>query len=496
MPQWDVLIIGAGVAGLTCGCLLANRGLHVLVVEKNRKVGGCCSSFEKEGFTFDLSVQSLGESQEGGRIWNLFRKLDLLNQIRFIPLEPARMYHFPEMKIPQSSKLETHLEYLSRLFYEERRGIKKVYEVLSAIYDEFSRIPSTLNWFDPSSFASQFPNLFRFQDKTFEQLLKEYISNPFLRTLLSIRTSYALLPPAEISVVGMAGIEMSYFRHGVSCVEGKIEELPLKMGQALEEKNGKILSGQPVEQILIEGKKAVGVRLKNGEILTAKVIVSNADARTTLTTLIGEEQLPRAYRSKLKGMRPSLSYFILYLGLEGDVEELSVSNNEVFFDDELSKEYEALYENRIPEGSPFYLLVPSRVNPSHAPEGQSTLCLSLKAPYHLNEGWGQEVIDHLSQKLISKAKTLIPDLEKRILVKAVTTPRTIEQWTGNHMGAAYGWAQIPSQSGIYRLSRKTPISNLYLTGHWTSPGGGIAGVIASGELTAQTIWSKFERGES
>jgi phytoene dehydrogenase-like protein len=76
-----------------------------------------------------------------------------------------------------------------------------------------------------------------------------------------------------------------------------------------------------------------------------------------------------------------------------------------------------------------------------------------------------------------------------------TTPKTIERWTGNRWGAAYGWTQIPSQSGIYRLQMTTPIPNLYLTGHWTSPGGGIAGVVASGELTAGTVLNRFEKGE-
>lgn len=495
MSDVDVVIIGAGVGGLTCGCLLAQRGLNVLIVEKNRKIGGCCSSFEIDGFSFDLSVQSLGECQEGGRIWNLLKTLDLLDQIRFIPLEPAREYHFPGQRIVQSSRLEIHIETLSKLFPKERNGIEQVYDVLRKIFDEFSQIPSSLNWFDPASFTSQFPMLSNYREKTFEQLLNQHISNPFLKTILSIRSSYALLPPDEISVAGMAGIEVSYFNHGVSCVEGRVEELPLKMGRAFERVNGKIHSGQGVEKILTERKRAIGIKLRDGQEYTGKAIVSNIDAQTTFSTLLGEDQIPSGYRSKLRGMKPSLSYFILYLGIDGGLEELSISNNEIFFDDQLSGEYQALYENRIPDRAPFYLLAPSKVNPSHAPEGKSTLCLSLKAPYHFSPGWDQKTLDELSKSLISRASVLIPDLKKRILVKAETTPKTIEKWTGNLMGAAYGWAQIPNQSGIHRLQRTTPIPNLFLTGHWTSPGGGIAAVVASGELTAEAIWSKFERGE-
>ena len=491
----DVVIIGAGMAGLTCGCLLAQKGVRVLMIEKNQKVGGCCTSFQKDGFSFDLSVQSVGESQSGGRVWNLLKKLDLLDQIRFILLEPAREYHFPDRKVSQSSQLETHIENLSSLFPNEKKGIEQVYAVLKKIFEEFLQIPSSLDWLEPSSFSSQYPLLSQYRGKTYGELLNRLVSDPLLKTLLSIRSSYALLPPEEISVVGMAGIEMSYFTYGVSCVEGRVEELPLLMGEAFQKMRGQILIGEEVDEVLLEGKKVIGVRLRNGQEMTGKVIISNIDARTTFLDLIGQDRIPGGFRSKLKGMRPSLSYFILYLGVEGELNELSVSNNEVFFDEPLQKEYQVLYENRIPDEAPFYLLAPSKVNPSHAPRGKSTLCLSVKAPYHLSLGWDQKVKDQLSQRLIAKASAFIPDLERKILVRVETTPKTIEQWTGNRWGAAYGWAQIPSQSGIYRLPRTTPFPNLYLTGHWTSPGGGISGVVASGELTAEVILSRFEKGE-
>lgn len=491
----DVIIIGAGMAGLTCGCLLAQKGLKVLMIEKNQKVGGCCTSFEKEGFSFDLSVQSLGECQKRGRIWRLLEKLNLLDEIHFFSLEPAREYHFPDQKVIQSSRLETHIENLSSLFPKERKGIGGVYAVLKKIFEEFSVIPSSLDWYEPSSFSSRYPFLSHFKDKTYEELLNEYVSHPFLKTLLSIRSSYALLPPEEISVAGMAGIEMSYFNFGVSCVEGKVEQLPMKLGEAFHKMGGQILTGGEVNQILLEEKRAIGVKLKDGQEITCKTVISNIDAHQTFSDLIGEDRIPTGFRSKLKGMKPSLSYFILYLGVDGELEELPIANNEVFLEDHLRKEYDSLYQNQIPEKAPFYLLAPSKVNPSHAPKGKSTLCLSLKAPFHFSPDWDQNIKNELSQRLVHQASAFIPNLEKRIVVNVETTPKTIEQWTRNRWGAAYGWAQIPRQSGIYRLSRFTPIPHLYLTGHWTSPGGGIVGVVASGELTAELVLDHFAKGE-
>jgi phytoene desaturase len=495
MPDTDVVIIGAGMAGLTCGCLLAQKGLKVVMIEKNQKVGGCCASFQKEGFSFDLSVQSLGECQEGGRVWRVLKQLDALDQIHFVSLEPAREYHFPDRRVSQSSRMETHIETLSSLFPAEEKGIREVYAVLGKIFEEFSSLRSSLNWFEPSSFLSGYPFLSRYKDMTYGEFLDECISHPFLKTLLSIRSSYALLPPEEISAVGMAGIEMSYFNYGVSCVEGKVEQLPIKMGEALEKMGGEVLTGHEVRQILMDGKRAVGVQMNNGREMTGKVVISNVDAHHTFSDLVGESHIPSGFRSKLKGMRPSLSYYILYLGIEGEVDELPASNNEIFFGDPLRKEFDSLYEDRISEKAPFYLLVPSKVNPSHAPVGKSTLCLSCKASYGFSPAWDRKAKDELSRRLIQKASAFIPDLERRILVRIETTPKTIEEWTGNRWGAAYGWAQVPRQSGIYRLPRNAPVPNLYLTGHWTSPGGGIAGVVASGELTAEAVLHRLEKGE-
>jgi phytoene desaturase len=495
MSDTDVIIIGAGVAGLTCGSLLAKRGLKVLIIEKNEKMGGCCTSFEKDGFSFDLSVQSMGECQRGGRVWRLLNELNLLDQIQFIPLEPAREYHFPDLKVLQSSHLETHIENLSQLFPKERMGIKQIYQILERIFEEFSHIPIFLNLSDLTAFSSTYPVLSQYQDRTYSDLLDEWISSPLLKTLLSIRSSYALLPPDELSVVGMAGIEMSYFLHGVSCIRGRVEELPFKMGKIFQVLGGQFLSRHEADRILIKDKRATGVHLMDGQELTGKVVVSNIDAYATYFKLIGEDNLPSRFRSKLNGLRPSLSYFILYLGIEGELDGLSNANNEVFLNDRLQDEYQVIYRNQISEDAPFYLLAPSKVNPSHAPRGRNTLCLSCKVPYQLSPDWDQTIRDQLSRRLISKASSLIPDLEKRIVVKVETTPKTIEQWTGNRYGAAYGWAQTPRQSGIYRLQRTTPIPNLFLTGHWTSPGGGISGVVASGEVTAHVVFDKFERGE-
>jgi phytoene desaturase len=490
--DFDVIIIGAGVGGLTCGALLAQRGLKVLVVEKNQQVGGCCTSFRRKGFTFDISVQSVGECHRGGRIWRLLDRLNLLNEVQFIRLEPAREYHFPDRKIRQYSDLDAHIDHLSSQFPGESRGIREVYSTFTQLFKEISEMPSSLDWFDAKTFRSRYPLYWKYKDKTLGDLLVQHIVDPRLKTILSVRSSYALMPPQWISLVAMSSLEMSYFEGGVYCIKGTMDLFPRLLMQKVVQMGGQVQTWEEVTRILVKGKKAFGIRTRNGAEYTGKVIVSNCDATLTFSELLREEEVPRRFLSKLRGMQPSFSYYISYLGIQGRLDDaLPCANNEIFSDYDPLREYEAFSRNQLTPNPSFYLLAPSLVNPGHAGEGFSTLCLSFKVPYGYGRRWGDDVRSELSHHLLDKAAAIIPELPKRVVAEADSTPFTIERMTNNRCGAAYGWAQYPRQAGIYRLNRTTPIENLFLTGHWTAPGGGIAAVVASGEMTSNLILDRL-----
>jgi phytoene dehydrogenase-like protein len=232
------------------------------------------------------------------------------------------------------------------------------------------------------------------------------------------------------------------------------------------------------------------VQLKGGERITSRAVISNADATTTFLKMIGADNLPLGWAKRLRGMKPSFSYFIIYLGVKGNL-DLSCSNNEVFPQYDLEQEYRSLEQGKIPSAPPYYLLAPSLANPTHAPRGYSTMCLSYKAPYRLAGGWDEGVKKGLAERLVAQAEEMVPDLRRRIVLQVSSTPVTIERMTGNRWGAAYGWAQIPRQAGIYRLNRASPVEGLYLAGHWTAPGGGVAAAMASGKITADLIGQRL-----
>lgn len=489
--DYDVIVIGAGLGGLVCGALLASKGLRVAIFEKKARVGGCCTSFTRKGFTFDLSVQSIGGCREGGRVWRLLDALDLREKISLLPLDPAREYHFPDIRFQQHADLSSHVEYLASLFPQERDGIKAVYQIYRSLSEEIDRFPQSLSWFDPSTVEREFPFTFRYREETLQGLLDALIEDPRLKVILGVRSSYALLPPSQLSVIAMASLEMSYLQGGVAVLKGKMEELPLLLAEGALKQGGQLHTRHEVKAITVDEGKAKGVRLKDGGTITSRAVVSNIDATTTFLKMVGEQFLPSAWGKRLRGMRPSFSYFIAYLGVEGHL-DLACSNNEVFPQYDLEGEYRFLEEGHIPPSAPYYLLAPSLVNPTHAPEGHSTVCLSFKAPYRLVGGWHEGVKEALVERLIAQAEGMVPDLRRRVVLHVSASPLTIERMTGNRWGAAYGWAQIPRQAGVYRLNRVSPIDGLYLAGHWTAPGGGVAAAMASGQITADVIEERLK----
>ncbi len=126
------------------------------------------------------------------------------------------------------------------------------------------------------------------------------------------------------------------------------------------------------------------------------------------------------------------------------------------------------------------------MDPSLAPKGQHLIMLTTLAPYHLHADWSQAKPD-FTAKMLDFADKKISGLKEHVLFIESGSPATLERYTGNHKGSAYGWDVTPEQSGANRLANKAPIDGLYFAGHWTTPGGGVYGVCYSGVQTAQQI---------
>src|SRR4030066_115744 len=130
--DYDAVIIGAGICGLVCGCYLAKAGMKVLIVEKNAKPGGYCTSFKRGGFQFDACVHSLGSLREGGNIRTILKELHIETRLEIKRHDPSDIIITPDFKIHFWNDLDKTIQEFQDNFPEEAKNIKEFFYFINA----------------------------------------------------------------------------------------------------------------------------------------------------------------------------------------------------------------------------------------------------------------------------------------------------------------------------------------------------------------------------
>jgi len=488
---YDCLVIGAGLAGLSCAALLAAAKWRVLVCEKQPTPGGCCISFWRKGYRFDLSVQSYSGCGADGVIGSLLRQLGVENEIEFRRLDPAREYLFPDRTIHLPASLDVYREHLIEQFPRERTGVTDYFRLQQEIHGEIRRLPVEIPLAAASRFERDFPLLTTYRRATLAEVLAAHIGDPRLRTILAIRSSYFALPPSQVSFLAVSNMEMNYFTEGVYVARDGAQALTDVLVRALERHGGQLALGAEIKRIRHERGSVVGVETASGRTIAARrVVAAIAPTRVFQGMLDPPLASKHPYRRRLASLHTNASYFIAFWGTTAnDLDCSPVANKEIFEDYDLEREYAALASGRMDPHAPCFVLIPSMVCREAVPEGHGqTVCASVKAPYAVEGGWTSERCEALTDQLFNRVRRCLPGFDRgQIEVVESVTPSMIERLTGNLDGSPYGWAHTPGQVGLDRPGPSTPVKGLYLTGHWTRPGGGVASVIVSGRSLATRL---------
>ncbi|MCD6561383.1 MAG: NAD(P)/FAD-dependent oxidoreductase [Deltaproteobacteria bacterium] len=477
--KFDAIVIGGGLAGLSCAALLAKAGLSVLLLEKNRRLGGYAVSYTIKGHRFDIAIQAIGGCGRNGIITRTLKETGQENKVNFLPFEPARVYFLDGSDSPwaQAGSWNAIINDLCARFPGYAKEIQKCYNVWSGILAELERIASDEN--SAFGFSRSYPLLARYSGVTLEQFLDEQPALPdILKSHLAARSGYCMLPPRRLSLTGFACTEMSY-KNGAWLIEGGVERLTKVLANAVLEQGGRIKPGSQITSIVTKDGKVRGVKTKDGLFYSGGYVVAASAARPVFEDLLDRPDLLSVrYREKLSKMETTGSYYIAYYSLRSEAAEGLWPNIEV----RIMKRRRLVSAWSPPA---YYILIPSMVDPSAAPSGYHSFCLSLPCPYGCTLGvkGRRECRTFLERE----AEDRFPQLKRKLRFLFELGPEQLATISGNPFGSAYGWALTPGQSDIKRLNIKTPVPGLYLAGHWTMPGGGIAGAITSGRLCAGAV---------
>jgi prolycopene isomerase len=493
-----VVVIGAGLGGLCSAAHLARQGFPVTVVEQHDKPGGYASSFRRGRFNFEVSLH--GTALADNAAARMLESLGVSERIELVALPQLYRHVTPELDIsvPQKDP-EAFVRLLSEHFPDEKEGIAEFVRDLVVIAEAIENLDRLRN--APFELLTSLPywTLFKIRNKTLADLLDGYVQSPAAREALVALWGYYGLPPSRLSAMFFANATGSYLRDGSYYIRPRSQSLSTALAEVIQAAGGEVRYGTAVERIGIKDGAVDGVVLADGNELPAQVVVSNANAPDTFRRMLPPAVVPPDYREQLAEYRPSISSFIVWLGLKRDATDVVESyNTHVASGRGPEADYRSCLKGEVDRGA-FVVTLYDKLYAGYSEPGTSTLQILFLSGY---EPWRSFEADYeagrkdayhaqkqrWTETLIRRAEeAVVQGLSSMIEVMVSATPLTNRRYTRNPEGAIYGFEQATNNAFFNRIENRTPVDGLYLASAWGFPGGGYVGALTGGKQAAEEI---------
>lgn len=488
-----VVVIGAGIGGLTAGALLAHRGYRVLVLDQALVPGGCASTFKRKGFTFDVGATQVAGLEPGGIHHRIFSELEI-ELPRATPCDPACAVYLPGETEPinvwrdqerweaerqrQFPDSEPFWQLLATLFqaswaFQGRdpvlppRNLWDLWQLTKAVR------PGTLITL-PYTFL------------TVGDALRGYglKDDQRLKTFLDLQLKlYSQVDAEETALLYAAtALSVSQLPQGLFHLKGSMQVLSDRLVEALNRDEGTLLMRHTVEHIQVKDGKAIGVVIRNqktGVVWTEPTdhVVANVTVQN-LVQLLGVNA-PKGYQHRVEKLPQASGAFVVYLG----VDEKAIPPG-------CPPHLQFLYDADGPIGENNSLFVSvSHPGDGRAPVGQATIIAS--SFVDPSAWWRCDDYEALKQRYTEEAIARLSQFfhltPETIRHQEAATPRTFARYTARHQGVVGGIGQRLPTFGPFGFANRTPIKHLWLVGDSTHPGEGTAGVSYSALTVVRQI---------
>jgi len=489
-PQ--VVVLGAGPGGLASAMLLAKAGMAVKVLERADRVGGRTSTIHENGFKFDLGPTFFLYPQVLRSIFEMCG-LSLDDHVELIRLDPHYRLVYEqgdELEItPDVDRLADEVaklspadaENLEHFMRDNRRKLAAFKPILESPF-ESSR--DLLNF----SLMELMPLMRPW--RSVDSDLRAHFKDPRVRLAFSFQSKYLGMSPFRCPSL-FTILSFLEYEHGIYHPKGGCGAVSQAMARAASGLGAEIHLGEPVEEILFEGKKAVGVRTDR-DIYRCDGLVINADFAQAMSHLVPNHLRRRWTDQKLAKKRYSCSTFMMYLGLEGRDRDLA--HHTIYLADDYRQNLRDIETDHVLSSKPsFYVHNPCVTDPSMAPPGMSSLYVLVPVTHqHPNVDWTEEKAGFRSRVIESLSKVGLDDVEKRIRFERVITPA---DWQNQHQiyrGATFNLAHNLGQMLHLRPNNRfEDLESVYLVGGGTHPGSGLPVIFESAKISSHLIARDF-----
>lgn len=474
---YDIIVIGAGLGGLTAGAKLAKEGKKVLIVEQHDRAGGCATTFQRGDYTFEVGLHEMDGLDPRDMKTKIFRDLGVFEHVEF--LKVPEFYHFVhgdfQLTIPHDPVRA--MEILTASFPDEEVGIK-------AYFDQM------LNARKKGKESENEP------ERSLGEFLDSIINDELLKLVLLGNLGYFHDDPYSLSLNYYSVAQGSYYQGGGNFIRGGSQKLSDYLAGVIADHGGEVLLNHLVTSIETDGNSATGItyrKLAKGaeEVFTAQasVIIANASI-----PLVANNLLPKVAGESLfkqvEELANGASLLTVYLGFDAPPKRLGSKNYSTFFFDETIQNQKDIKTNNSSDfaNRSFTFVDYSQVDAALTTDDKGVgviCCIDYLSDWDtLDKSSYKARKEEVARIFIQKLEQHIPGIAAHIVQAEVGTSKTVARYTLNPGGAVYGFAQTP-----YRVRKDNiqSVDNLYFASAWTKTGGGFSGAIFSGYLCAMGI---------
>ncbi|MDC3264263.1 phytoene desaturase family protein [Porticoccaceae bacterium] len=481
----QAVVIGAGFSGVATALRLRKLGYEVTLLERLQSLGGRAQVFQRGGYRHDAGPTVITAPFLFDELFELFDE-KLEDHLQFVPLDPFYRFHFADgSQFDYRASIEDTLTEIRRFSEDDADGYLKLLEKSKRVYDigfkELVHRPFTRVW----DMVKQVPALLMLKCyRSVSQMVGSHLKHPLIRQAFSIHPLLVGGNPFKTTAIYTL-IHYLERRWGVFFCMGGTGKLVEELGNLMDRQGIKTQLDADVDEIVLQGKQATGVRLSSGEVIDADLVVFGGDPETCYKHLLPAK---KTFSMPTIKKQYSMGLYVLYFGTRKLYPD--VAHHSIWMGPRFKELLTEIFDHKtMSEDYSLYVHRPTATDTSFAPEGCESFYVLCPVPNLLGDvEWeteGAKLRDRIVQSL---EETILPELSSVIEEVFWMTPEDFAKDYRSMHGAGFSIEPRLTQSAWFRFhNRDRAISNLYFVGAGTHPGAGLPGVVSSAKVVEELL---------